>query len=406
MTTTDDDIDFDFSSGGLAAQEQAKAEREARKAARGTRTYLTSILNEDGATCLVRFVTDEPPGGPNGANIYVNQHYVPTKGAPKGKPKESDWPDRAGAVCRYTKVGPKNNQRSAYNDCYICDIMRDNKGKKYSNGQRGWAIAVIRKEVVGTQEMVDAGRIHESQIGQRLILDQMDLVDEMDAKGNTTGNKVWKKRYVIVNQRIDNFFSTLITSGVYNKTILDRDYRITRKGAKGQRGTQFVVNALDPYEVTVLRDGEPVVIRYDLREPEIAALYADSGVDRQSLLKMVSRKLSDSFYNRFFDPRVEVSWNDGRDDDEADSGPATPPPPTPQQQAGQSISQEPTEGVTADALAAMRDRVMKRQAPPAATTPTPPPAPAATAPAAAAPQAAPPAPAAAAPAPAPLLVQG
>lgn len=314
MTTTDDDIDFDFSSGGLAAQEQAKAEREARKAARGTRTYLTSILNEDGATCLVRFVTDEPPGGPNGANIYVNQHYVPTKGAPKGKPKESDWPDRAGAVCRYTKVGPKNNQRSAYNDCYICDIMRDNKGKKYSNGQRGWAIAVIRKEVVGTQEMVDQGLIPEQKLGVVVgYTDDTIEADEIGPDDKPTGNKVQKKNYVIVNLGLKNFWNGILAFYKRYGTLLDRDYEITRSGEGTD--TDYKAVPLDVIQKNVLdENGQPTGQKepFDLRDEKYAALYNDHGID---LKKIIVRQMSKAHYDRYFDPRVEVDWEQENSDD-------------------------------------------------------------------------------------------
>lgn len=366
---------LDFTSGGTDAEEFGKMEKAARAAARGKSTFL-STLKDDGDSEILRFLWESEvfdvngnlyvPGAgvdPDPATgwLYVKQHVmVKTKDYPKDTPddKKKSWPEKVTAVCRKTPLGP--NKRPAYPECYI-DGLKNDRGWPERPQLMIWAGAVLREQVVGTEEMVEQGRIDQSQVGQKIILDQQDLIDEVDKDGTATGRKIWKKRYVVVNQRVDNFFSTLVTEGQYRGTILDRDYRVTRKGAKGEKHT-FAINSLDPYEVTVEREGQHVAIKYDVREPEIAALYAESGVDRMSLAKMVSRRISDAFYHRFFDPRVEVSWNDGRDDDDSKSGPDSPPPPPPvpsqAQQEGKSITQEPTSGPTAAALDAMRNKVL------------------------------------------------
>jgi hypothetical protein len=416
---------LDFTSGATTAEQFAKDEKAARDAARGRTKYFS--LKNDGEVAIVRFLFEanqmgldrSQPIGPNNPPdpttgwIMTKQHsFVDTKPAPKDKPEGTEWQDSVGAICRKTPIGA--DKHPAYPTCYICDNIKNDRGKLHIPSVQMWAGAVLREELIGTQELVDDGRIDASQIGQRVILDQVDLVDEVDDSGNMTGRKVWKKRYVIVNMSMSNFFSPLTTMADYHKTILDRDYRITRKGLPKAQRVEYVPFALDPYQVTVLRDDKAVVITYDLREPEIAALYADSGVARVDLLKIVNRRISDAYYNRYFDPRVEVSWKDmsPEDDDEAKkaaaaaaNGPAAPPPPpapTPQQQAGQVLTQAPTQGPAAEALAAMRDRVMGSAAAAPATEAVAEAAPAAPAEPAAPPAAPPaPAPAPAAPAPAP-----
>lgn len=406
---------FDFTSGATTAEEFAKTEKAARDAARGRTKYFS--LQNDGEVAIVRFLfeanrlgvnRDEPisasnPADPTTGWIMAKQHsFVDTKPAPKDKPDESSWPETVGAICRKTPVGA--DQRPAYPNCYICENIKSDRGKLHYPSLQMWAGAVLREEVIGSQELVDEGRIDPSQLGKKLILDQGDWIDEVDDNGNMTGRKVWKKRYVIVNMSMSNFFSPLTTMADYYKTILDRDYRITRKGEKKARRVEYVPFALDPYQVTVMRDGKPVVITYDLREPEIAALYTDSGVSRADLFKIVNRRISDLYYARYFDPRVEAKWKDMQEDEDEDgtkkgkaSSPDAPPPPpaqpSAQQQAGEVLTQPPTEGPTAEALAAMRNKVMGTAAPaPEAQQPAEAPAEAPAAPAEA-PAAPPPAPA-------------
>lgn len=411
---------LDFASGASEAEQFTKDEKAARDAARGRTKYFS--LKEDGDTAIIRFLFEANqmgkdrtrPIGPDNPHdpatgwIMTKQHsFVDTKPAPKDKPEGSTWPDSVGAICRKTPIGA--DKHPAYPNCYICENVKNDRGKLHFPSVQMWAGAVLREEVIGTQAMADEGRIDPTQIGHKLILDQGDWVDEVDDKGAMTGRKVWRKRYTIVNMPMSTFFSPLTTMADFHGTILDRDYLIRRKGAPKAQKVEYVPVAFDPYQVTVIRDGQPVVITYDLREPEIAALYADSGVTRTDLIKIVNRRVSDAYYNRYFDPRVEVSWKDmsPEEHEEAAKGapdaPPPPPTPSPQQQAGQVLTQPPTEGPTADAIAAMRDRVMGTVSTPAAAEQTAPPAPATTpAPAPSAPAAQPAAPAPAAPAPAPV----
>lgn len=369
---------LDFTSGGQTAEEFVKTEKEARAAARGRAGYFS--LKDDGDNMIIRFVFDsEPdPANPESGWISTKQHMlIKTKSAPSDKPKDANWPEKASAICRRTPLGA--NKTPAFPTCYI-DGLTNDRGWKETPRVHLWAGAVVREQVVGTEEMAAEGRIHPSQVGKKITIDKMELVDEVDKSGTATGRKVWKRKYIIVNMRLDNFFSSLVSFAKFYETALDRDYRIERKGKQGEKST-YVATPLDPFDVTVERAGQPVQIRYDLREPEVAAIYAEeakaAGVDRQSLLKRVSMMVSDAWYNFYFDPRAEAKWADrpwaSGDDNESGSSDDDAPPPPPaslaKQQSGQSTVSEPTVGVEADRLAAMRAKVMGGAAAPAVAAP-------------------------------------
>jgi hypothetical protein len=401
MTAVEEEVELDFSSGVANAEEFKAREDAARKAARGNMSYLS--LKNDKDSVLLRFlfeanmlgmnpaevISETNPHNPLTGWLLTKDHYAKTKAAPRDKPDGSTWPESFSAVCRRSPVGADNHP--AYTNCYICDNILNERGKPEIPSVNMWASAVLREQVVGTQELVDEGRIAPEQIGQKLILDQGDWVDEIDTSGTTTGRKVWHRRYVIVNMSLANFFSPLNALADFHGTILDRDYKITRKGEPRARKVEYHAVAADPYPVTVMRDGVATQIMYDLREPEIAALYSDSKLTRDDLRKIVARRISKKHYDRYFDISVEVNWKDGFDDDDAAGskppsqqaaaqGPAAPPPPpTPEQQAGQVLTQEPTEGIAKDAIDRMRDKVMGANpvAAPAAEAETPAAAPAA-----------------------------
>lgn len=382
---TEEEIDFTAGAGAGSAEEFQKREKAARDAARKNTAFFS--LRQDQESAILRFLIEanpQPldPNNPNGPTdpntgwISTKQHdFVATKPAPRDKPEGVDWPEKVGAICRRTPVGLDKHPYQS--DCFICSNIKNDRGQLHRARYTMWTVACLREEVVGTQELVDEGRIDASQIGKRVILDQMDLVEELDDNNNPTGRKIWKKRIVIVNQPVYGFFSPLTTMATYYGTILDRDYKITRKGEKGATKVEYVAFALDPYQVSVERNGSPTVITYDLREPEIRALYEGHGPTQADLNKMINRRVSKKYYDRYFDPRVEVAWKEGGDDSPSGSAPAAPVP-NAQAQAGQSATQEPTSGPTASALAEMRARVMGDAAAPAAPAPSQvPPAPSA-----------------------------
>jgi hypothetical protein len=378
---------FDFASGGQAVEEFVKDEKAAQKAARGRAGYVSSYLQDDGDSVIIRPLFEcelmgldrsqpigpENPHDPTTGWIWTKMHnFVKTKGAPKDKPKDAKWPEKVSAVCRRTPVG--RDQHPLFPEC-ILDGRTTDRGYKETPRMHLWTTAVVRDQVVVTPELAAQRGLSEKMVGKKTLVDKMDLVDEVDSSGNKTGNKIWKRHFVIVNMRLDNFFSSLISFSKYYETSLDRDYLITRKGPKGEKH-EHQVTPLDPFEVTVERNDEQVRIRYDLREPEVAAVYAADvqalGLDRQSLIKKTSWMVSDPYYRLYFDERYEGSWKDlrrGRDDEASSSDDDAPPLPAEQvakQEAGQSVTAEPKAGVSAEQLEALRARVMQGNAPAAA----------------------------------------
>jgi hypothetical protein len=315
MTTTtpatEEDVD-DFRTGGKQAEERQAAEQAARKAARGKTDWITSLLKEPGSSCIIRFVVDEPDW------IEVMQHtFVPTKNPPSDKPADANWPERNGAVCRKTT---RSNGTAFHTDCYICDHMKQKSGKPYSRGLRMWAIAVVRKEVLGTDEMVAEGKIEPHQIGQRVgIVDDLVEVDEVK-DGAATGKKIFKKHYVVVNMALKNFFSEFVQYAKYYGTALDRDYIINRQG----EGTDSVYRSV-PLDVIQrpTRDEQGNITGmepFDLRNPKFAEMYSDHGI---KLGDMIKHRMSDEYYARYFDSRTNVPWKTSKSDDEEDDASST-----------------------------------------------------------------------------------
>jgi hypothetical protein len=267
----------------------------------------------------------------------VNQHYVPTKPAPADKPAEAKWPPKMSAVCRHT---PRRSGKPWFDDCYICEHMRNNKGEEYSRGVRMWGIAVVRKRVLGTEAMAAEGTIRPEQVGSPIgMTDDLIEVDEIVDK-KLTGNKVYRKHYVVANFGMKNFFSQFVQFArveVYG-TLLDRDYLITRIG----KDTDTEYRAA-PLDVINKKDEDGKIVPFDLRNPKFAALYEDHGID---LVKTVKRMMSDEYYARFFDARVAVTWKSKGDDDEDNSAPAT-----------QAAADTDASGPTQDKLKAMREKI-------------------------------------------------
>jgi hypothetical protein len=261
--------------GGRAAQERAKAEKAAAEKARAASFKTWDYLSLDapegdniyGGSMIVRFVTDEPDW------LEVKQHsWIPTKPAPKDKPSDKKWSDKWGAVCRYTIFARKDANGEMvegpwFNDCFICDriYLPGKNGKPDYHPKptpRQWAWAIEREEVLGTKEMADAGEIDQHEVGLPVTYRDK-LVDHVDRDGNTTKGLRW----LVVNFAGPNFFDKLIGFANVYGTVVDRDYKITRKGASTE--TDYEIVALDP--VTEEVNGRRV--KYDLRRADIAAKY-------------------------------------------------------------------------------------------------------------------------------------
>lgn len=282
----------------------------ASKFAAFQRTQFFSL--DDGESAIIRLITDANPveigGTLVGGWITVDQHQmIPTKGAPADY-KGTSWPEKMGAVCRNDKAF-----RSTYGDCYICAHMVDGTKIKKPSG-RTWAWACVREEVR------EDGKL----LGYR------DKTREVTRKkeGSDEQETIIEKDVVVVNLGWKNFFSILDGYADAYETVLDRDFKVKRKG--NSTDTTYSVIPFDP------------IPGHDLRDPEVLKKYGfDSLQDADAkLVEVIAERASDDFYARFFDRTKTVT----KDDKVVESG-ETP----------ESIKQD--NDVDEQRLAALRDRV-------------------------------------------------
>jgi hypothetical protein len=263
--------------------------KAAQQSAAGfARTTFFSLKDGDSAT--LRFLTDADPtevapGVLAGGWITVLQHQnVQTKSAPTGF--QGNWPGHMTAVCRaqnLTELGID----SPFADCALCM-----SGSKQT--QRTWALAVLREEVR------DAGRT----TGFR------DITREVVVK---EGEKpVTEPAIVVINLGRRNFFGPI--SGWYgrNGTVLDRDFAVTRTG--DGLDTLYGPIGLDPIGTA---DGRV----FDLRDPEFMSRYLPdvegptgyATASDKMLVPVLSDRMSDAYYGKFFDTRVQWTEPDKED---------------------------------------------------------------------------------------------
>jgi hypothetical protein len=131
------------------------------------------------------------------------------------------------------------------------------------------------------------------------------MVETMDPKTNVV---TMHPEVVVLNFSTNNFFGAL--QGYYDvfKTVLDRDFHVTRKGTG--KDTDYSIIARDP-----IRNADGSV--YDLRNPETRAKY-EGLVD---LGELITAQASDDHYARYFDPTVPIPPR--RDAEDGDSAPAS-----------------------------------------------------------------------------------
>jgi hypothetical protein len=311
-----------FGRGGESA---AEAE-EQLSASRGGNFRKTNYLPKigKGKSIFIRYVLDSQQW------YYANAHpAVPTKNKPANWPEGRSWPKTMPAVCRYDKTW-----KGIHADCYICDAKLINEwGRPCNPVLRVWTIAVIREEVIGTQEMVDKEIIPAEMVGKRVgFKDATREIDEVDAEGKPTGNKKQEIAMIVVNQAMPNYFSGLQAMfGVFG-TLCDRDYVLLQKDEGKDVDFQHI--HMDPSA-----SHQPGTESWKRYEQAIK----DQGIDIEALL--VDRA-SDDFYATFFDPNKEAPIKEKKEDVKT---PASAP--TAQQAAA------PDHDVDQEALKAMRDRL-------------------------------------------------
>lgn len=207
--------------------------------------YFPSLKSDESVT--LRWVTDY-----NETYSVLVHGSVKTKPKPSSMDKEAKWPESMPAICRNDEAF---KSAGMYDSCYICDNkLSSSWGKVSKPSVRVYGIAVLRKPVVGTQEMADAGKIPGVKVGRTVgyvtetreverIVRDADGEPKKDKEGKMVTETVTTPAFVLVNKSVGNFWRNLRPFFNADGTICGRDYTITAMG----EGTNvdFVFNPAD-----------------------------------------------------------------------------------------------------------------------------------------------------------------
>ena len=260
--------------------------------------------------------------------ITVKQHNrQPTRPAPTNLKEGQKWPREMGGVCRHDRAFA-----NIFSDCYICDVYNVESGKVNKAKDRTWGLMLVRKPVADA-----SGKL----IGMEDVLEEVTITD------NGVEKRIQRPLIVIVNQAWSTFWSHYSPYLDMNGTVLDRDYRIFRKGS--ELDTDYPPAPFDPSAFTYKNAaGEEVTESLDFRNKAhfdaYTAKYGEGWCP--DLGDIVSDKASDEFYARFFDPTKPFPVREG---ETADNGPVASKP----------VANEPTD----EELAALAARVQGQPAP-------------------------------------------
>jgi hypothetical protein len=377
--------------GAIARGGQAAETMQAENSFSGSRFEKVNWFKlGDRESMFIRFLDD--------ANEWLSvlQHpFAPTRSVPEEWTPEQKkgWPTSFSPVCRKTK----QFQQFFPDGCWICDGMhtfRPNeraKDGRYHPQVRLWARGVQREEVRVTEEnqeqypdQVTAGNQHMypgQEIGSTVLRplgtvlgyrDIEDEVDETDDDNKPTGKKIVKKRIVVFNMAWKNFFGPLQGYADVYQTVLDRDYRLTRKGK--DKDTDYDIVPLNPVPRS---DGTMLDMRHSLETAGGRLLREAYFEDGPDLIQLIEDRIDDDLYDRFFDDRKPIPERKTSSDEGSNAkaapaatasspttsnGSSTPttPPPAAVPPAGQT---PPANGGGADAkakLAAMRQQMRDR----------------------------------------------
>lgn len=339
-----DEFDFDVAQGaevGEAAEQEAKSRRPSFNRTEPFRLNGSPEGKAKGEhEALVRFVSPHVvhPNGTKGEGVKVpawltvDMHtMVPTKAAPSDWPTNSKWPATMMAVCRNDKVF-----KARYGDCYICANVTKAGGKKNLPVPRTWALVVRREEVLGDGSEALGGEAFKGQ-----VVGIRDLTKEITSgkEGATTTRRV--PRIEVVTQAWSNFFGPLSGFAQRYKTILDRDYYITRIGSGTDTDYRIVPN--DPI---TLPDGSKYVTDLDT----VRSQYPDL----PDLRSLVAEMASDDYYARFFDPTKAAPPMKKAEGDNAQAGGGQQAASGSNVQTPAPVSSEPS----SDQMATLRARIL------------------------------------------------
>lgn len=349
-----------FGRGGAQAIEEEEAIRAMRGGGSFRKTHYLPKIGK-GNHIYLRYLTDSPDW------FYVQQHAgVKTKAAPSDWPQDRKFPESMPAICRYDKAfqaDPEHGLEAVYADCAICDLeIESNYGRKATASTRVYALAILREEVLGTEEMVAAGQITPEMVGKRVGFKDATREVEVpkkddkgetikDAEGKAVLEKVVEPAIIVVNQAVGNYFAGLQSMyGMYG-TVLDRDYAVQQHNE--MKDVDYNHIPMDP--IASLKPGTEGWGRYEKAIEE-----QGESVDIEALLMDRS---SDEYYALFFDPRVSAPKRENEGGNNTPQGGGQAQAPTAQQQTA------PNGDVDQDKLAAMRARVRGDAAPAPAQEP-------------------------------------
>ena len=248
---------------------------------------------DDGKSIDGRFISEARPV-PSDSPVYgrirgwltVKQHnQMPTRPAPSTLKEGQRWPKSMGGVCRHDKAFS-----SMYTDCYVCDVYNVSSGKVNKPKDRTWGLFLVREAII------DKGVL----VGMRDVIEEIEVTGE---DGQT--KKITRPKILVVNQAWSTFWAHYSTHVDMHGTVLNRDFRIVRRGT--ELDTDYPPAAFDPMPLE--GTNEPL----DFRNPAHLAAYDEKyGKDWiPDLGAIVADKASDEYYARFFDPTKPFPVREG-----------------------------------------------------------------------------------------------
>jgi hypothetical protein len=278
---------------------------------------------DDGKSIDGRFLTDARPvaHGRMRSWLTVKQHnQMPTRPAPSDLKEGQRWPKAMGGVCRHEKAFT-----GMFDDCYVCDVYNVSSGKVNKPKDRTWGLFLVREMVMENGVMV----------GMRDVTEEIEVTGD---DGQT--RKITRPKILIVNQAWQTFWGHYSTHVDMHGTVLNRDFRIFRRGT--ELDTDYPPAPFD----AVPLDGttEPLDFRNLAHVEAYDAKYGKDWIP--DLGAIVTDKASDEYYARFFDPSKPFPKREGEKASD-ENAPVKPP------------SNDPSD----EELAALASRVQGQVAP-------------------------------------------
>lgn len=267
----------------------------------------------DNELAFVQFVTDPWEW------ITVDMHsMVRTKGQPSDW--EGQWPESVSPVCRRNKVDMGGALVPMFEDCYVCEFLKDpyNASKPFKRSSRTWALGVLREEVLGDGSPEQGG---EKWLGRRRgFRNKMTEMLKLDAEGNPlkgpdgklTGEKEMVPEVVIFTMGWKNFFqgiqgaAQINNSDICRNTITNLTFAIQRQGEKLETNYSVTSMGSGKQDFNDPKYAEKIGVKVDLAQRDAEGHPKKIYPPQYDIPKMLNHRASAEFYARFIDPRVTV----------------------------------------------------------------------------------------------------